>query len=81
MTRALGRGLKLTGKTPRTIIVTTINQVYFQCAKAVMRSELWVSKNLSANVPTAGEFISEFTEGFDAKAYDDGYGDYAKGRM
>ena len=69
------------GKTPRTVIVTTINEVYFQCAKAVMRSELWVGKNLSANVPTAGEFIREFTECFDAKAYDDGYVDYAKDRM
>ena len=46
-----------------------------------MRSELWVGKNLSANLQTAGEFIRAFTEGFDAKAYDDGYGDYAKDRM
>ena len=45
-----------------------------------MRSELWVRRNLSTNVPTAGEFIREFTEGFDAKAYDDGCGDYAKDR-
>ena len=45
-----------------------------------MRSELWVRRNLSTNVPTAGEFIREFTEGFDAKAYDDGSGDYVKDR-
>lgn len=37
-----------------------------------MRSELWVGKNLSANLPTAGEFIREFAEGFDVKAYDNG---------
>lgn len=69
------------GQTPRAVIVTTAREVYFQCAKALMRSELWAGKDLSAAVPTAGEFIREFTEGFDAKAYDDGYGDYAKDRM
>ena len=46
-----------------------------------MRSKLWVGKNLSANLPTAGELIREFTEGFNAKAYDNDYDDYAKDRM
>lgn len=69
------------GRTPKTVIVITINEVYFQCAKALMRSEFWSGKDLSGNVPTAGEFISEFTKGFDAKAYDKGYGAYAKNRM
>ena len=47
------------------------------------RDTLWAlgRQNLSANVPTAGEFIREFTECFDARAYDDGYGDYEKDRM
>lgn len=77
----LGVRFEANGKTPRTVIVTTINEVYFQCAKAVMRSELWAGKNLSATVPTARELIFEFTEGFDAKANDDGYDDYAKDCM
>ena len=68
-------------QTPRTVIVTTVKEVYFQCAKALMRSGLWAGEDLSTAVPTAGEFIREFTEGFDAKAYDEGYDDYAKARM
>lgn len=68
------------GKTPRTVIVVTIGELYFQCAKAVMRAGLW-SAEAHAQVPTAGDFIREFKAGFDGKAYDDGYADYAKDRM
>ena len=46
-----------------------------------MRSNLWSGEDLSATVPSAGDFIREFTEGFDAKSYDDGYPDYAAPRM
>lgn len=69
------------GKTPKTVIVTTVREVYFQCAKALMRSELWSGEDQSRALPTAGDFIREFTEGFDTKAYDEGYADYAKSRM
>ncbi|MEM1149111.1 MAG: MSMEG_1061 family FMN-dependent PPOX-type flavoprotein [Pseudomonadota bacterium] len=65
---------------PKIVIVVTIRELYFQCAKALMRSELWSGpKNI--DLPSAGDFIREFTEGFDAKAYDDGYAEYAKPRM
>jgi PPOX class probable FMN-dependent enzyme len=69
------------GKTPKTVVVITIGELYFQCAKALMRSELWSVEDASGGVPSAGDFIREFTEGFDAKAYDDGYGDYAEPRL
>lgn len=69
------------GKTPKTVIVITIGEIYFQCAKALMRSELWSGQDLSNTVPRAGDFIREFTEGFDADAYDDGYHAYAEPRM
>lgn len=69
------------GKRPRTVIVVTVREVYYQCAKALMRSALWQSGDESGTVPTAGEFIREFTEGFDAPAYDAGYSEYAKVRM
>jgi PPOX class probable FMN-dependent enzyme len=69
------------GKRPRTVIVITLKEVYFQCAKAVMRSNLWSGEDMSTMVPSAGDFIRAFTEGFDAKAYDDGYPDYAAPRM
>lgn len=68
-------------KHPRTVIVVTVAEVYFQCAKALMRSRLWLSDNESAAVPTAGQFIKELQAEFDADAYDAGYADYAKDRM
>ena len=72
---------KKNGKLPRTVIVLTIQEVYFQCAKALMRSKLWTSDDESALVPTAGEFVKEQKSDFDAKGYDNGYAEYAKDRM
>lgn len=69
------------GKCPKTVIVATIDEMYFQCAKALMRSNLWRAGDESALVPTAGQFIREVKEDFDAESYDDGYAAYAKPRM
>lgn len=69
------------GRRPRTVIVITVGEVYFQCAKALMRSALWHGEDRGRDVPTAGDFIREFSEGFDATAYDAGYADYARDRM
>lgn len=69
------------GKHPKTVIVITIGEMYFQCAKALMRSALWKSEDESDHVPTAGQFIAEMKAGFDTGKYDADYPDYAKGRM
>ncbi len=69
------------GKKPRSVIVIEVSEVYFQCAKALMRSELWSSPGRDTKLPTAGEFIKEIKSEFDANAYDDGYAEYAKDRM
>ena len=68
-------------KSPKSVIVVTVNEVYFQCAKALMRSRLWVAGDLSAGIPTAGQFLKELRDDFDASSYDDGYPEYAKDRM
>ncbi|ABD56647.1 pyridoxamine 5'-phosphate oxidase family protein [Jannaschia sp. CCS1] len=68
-------------KTPRTVIVVTIGEMYFQCAKAIMRSEIWNGKDESAKVPSAGDLIAEMKADFDGRAYDVGYAEYAKPRM
>ncbi len=67
------------GKQPATVIVLTIEEMYFQCAKAVMRSDLWGDQR--PDVPTAGQFIREMKDGFDADSYDNGYAEYARDRM
>ena len=69
------------GKAPTTVIAITVDEVYFQCAKALMRSALWTSDDESKHVPTAGEFVREQFAEFDAEGYDKGYAEYAKDRM
>ncbi|MCR9278622.1 MAG: pyridoxamine 5'-phosphate oxidase family protein [Pseudomonadaceae bacterium] len=69
------------GKHPRTVIVLTIAEVYFQCAKALMRSRLWQAGDESEQVPSAGDFLKEVQAEFDAEAYDSSYEEYAKDRM
>ena len=68
------------GKHPKTVIVFTVGEAYFQCAKAIMRSELWTSEPVEG-LPRAGEFIQEQQADFDGKTYDEGYAESAKGRM
>jgi len=69
------------GKHPASVIVIKTEDIYFQCAKALMRSALWSPAPDAAKPPTAGEFIRELQEGFDAESYDEGYAEYAKDRM
>jgi len=69
------------GKAPRCVIVVTIGEMYFQCAKAIMRSGLWEGRDEGGLVPTAGDFIKEMKADFDGTAYDQGYAESAKARM
>ncbi|MBF9057797.1 pyridoxamine 5'-phosphate oxidase family protein [Rhodobacterales bacterium HKCCSP123] len=69
------------GRHPKTVIVLTVGEVYFQCAKALMRSGLWTRGDESAAVPTAGQFIREMDADFDAEGYDLSYPDEAPKRM
>ena len=68
-------------KLPATVIVFDVSEVYTQCAKALMRSDLW-NRNDSAGLPTVGEILADMTGG-DAggAAYDANYAEYAKPRM
>ena len=51
---------------PRSVIVMSVSEAYFQCAKAILRSELWAGQDLSTTVPSAGDFLREVKEHFDA---------------
>ena len=68
-------------KHPRSVIIVTVGEVYFQCAKALMRSKLWLAEDESDRVPSAGDFLREVDAGFDGQAYDDNYPEYAKDKM
>ena len=60
------------GKSPATVIVIEIGEIYSQCARAVMRAGLWTSGDESGGLPSVGDLLVEMTEGrFDGKAYDE----------
>jgi len=60
------------GKAPVTIIKITINEVYFQCARAIIRSNLWdANARLErTTLPSAGEMTKSAYREFDAESYD-----------
>lgn len=51
------------GLRPRSVIVIGIGEIYFQCARALMRSRLWTSGDESEGLPTPGEMLKAMTEG------------------
>lgn len=61
------------GKAPRSIIVITVEAVYFQCARAIVRSDLWnPDKHVDPkSLPTPGRILSATTNArIDGDAYD-----------
>jgi PPOX class probable FMN-dependent enzyme len=53
------------GQLPRSVIVITIERCYFQCARAVLRAELWnAEKHIDAkSLPSAGEMFAACSSG------------------
>ena len=51
------------GKQPRSVIVVQIHEVYFQCARAIMRAGLWHDQDDSADLPTPGQILANLTGG------------------
>lgn len=49
-------------KQPRTVIVIRIAEVYFQCARAVIRANLWSGEDDSTGLPTPGQILASLTE-------------------
>jgi PPOX class probable FMN-dependent enzyme len=61
------------GNAPRVIIIVGIESVYFQCGRAILRSQLWNSSlfRSAADLPTAGTMLGEATAGEEGgPAYD-----------
>jgi uncharacterized protein len=53
------------GKAPRSVVVIHVDSVYFQCARAVVRSDLWnPDKHVEAScIPTPGQILAGLSEG------------------
>ena len=59
------------GKQPATVIVISIQEIYSQCARALIRARTWTSGDESAGLPTAGELLAEASSGEEGgEAYD-----------
>jgi PPOX class probable FMN-dependent enzyme len=70
------------GKLPRSIVVISVAEVYSQCARALMRAEIWSGDDKSAGLPSVGEMLNEMTSGaFDGAAYDEEWADRAARTM
>ena len=66
------KSFEMDGRHPRSVVVVTIAEAYFQCARAVMRAELWnVDKQkLAKGLPTPGEMLKAAKDSFDQETYD-----------
>ncbi|MCB8879194.1 pyridoxamine 5'-phosphate oxidase family protein [Acidisoma cellulosilytica] len=61
------------GKPPKTVILVTIESVYFHCAKAFVRSALWdPARHVErSKLPSAGQILQHISQGvFDGAGYD-----------
>jgi uncharacterized protein len=64
------------GTLPRTVIVVTAERVYFQCPKALVRSDLWnPDKRIDRKaLPSTGTIMASITDGqLGGEAYDRAY--------
>jgi PPOX class probable FMN-dependent enzyme len=69
------------GKNPRSVIVIKIESIYFQCARAIVRSELWNPERRvePGTLPTPGQILAELSDHHvDGDAYDRGWPERAK---
>ncbi len=73
---ALCQSFSMQGKAPKTVIVVTTDQVYYQCPKALVRSRLWSpdSQIPQSELPSKGEMIAALSpQPYDAAEHDRNY--------
>jgi predicted pyridoxine 5'-phosphate oxidase superfamily flavin-nucleotide-binding protein len=72
------------GKPPRSVIVIEIDAVYFQCARALMRGDVWNSATFvpAESLPSAGQMLTAASQGqVGGEAYDQEWPGRAKASM
>lgn len=71
-------------KAPRSVIVLEIDELYFQCARAIIRSELWNPERHvdPATLPTPGQILAAMTDNrVGGESYDQAWPERAKQTM
>ncbi|WP_321883208.1 pyridoxamine 5'-phosphate oxidase family protein [Paraburkholderia bannensis] len=74
---ALLESCAVDGKAPRSVLLIEVESVYFHCAKAIARSNLWDPARFveRSQLPSAGEMLrrvsdEQYGEGFDVERYE-----------
>jgi len=62
---ALTQSFIVEGKAPRSVIIVSVDAVFYQCAKAIVRSKLWdASRHVDRkSLPSAGTILADLTQG------------------
>jgi PPOX class probable FMN-dependent enzyme len=55
---------RMEGKAPRTVVVMNVDEIYFQCARAIVRSELWnPARHVDPkSLPTPGQILADMSQ-------------------
>jgi PPOX class probable FMN-dependent enzyme len=78
---ALRQSFAMEGKLPRSVLIVEVQAVYFQCARAVIRAELWNPQHHvdPKALPSAGQILSAITAArVGGEAYDKAWPERAK---
>ncbi|MCQ4162140.1 pyridoxamine 5'-phosphate oxidase family protein [Roseomonas sp. GC11] len=81
---ALLDSLAIEGKAPRCVIVVQVGEIYFQCARAILRAGLWKPESLvdPATLPTPGQILARMSQGrVGGESYDREWPERAKASM
>ncbi len=75
---------RVDGKAPRSVMVVAVETVYFQCARALLRSELWnPARHVDpGSLPSAGQILAALSAGrVGGEPYDREWPERAKASM
>ena len=64
------------GKAPRSVVVIEVETIYFQCARAIIRAELWNPERFidPGNLPTPGQILADLSDNeLGGEAYDNSW--------
>ncbi|MGJ5078215.1 pyridoxamine 5'-phosphate oxidase family protein [Bradyrhizobium sp. HKCCYLS3013] len=64
---------RMEGKLPRSVLIMTVEEIYFQCARAIVRADLWNPDRRvdPQQLPTPGQILAAMTANdIDGAAYD-----------
>ncbi len=81
---ALIASFAIEGKAPRSALIISIDTIFFQCARALVRSDLWNAANhvSLASIPTAGQILAALTaDRVGGESYDKAWPERAKQTM